>query len=91
MQGKVTIFPSRKLISVGTRSIEDAESDLQETADTLHNSGLIGQVIVKANVRNIVAVIMTKPLALEEVALEGLQWHLASNDGKGRCLLIYLH
>jgi len=70
MHGKVTIFPSGKLISVGTRCIEDAEFDLQETADTLHHAGLIDQVAVKANVRNIVAVIMTKPLELEDVALE---------------------
>ena len=35
MSGKVTIFPSGKLISVGTRSLEEAEADLQETVDTL--------------------------------------------------------
>jgi TATA-box binding protein (TBP) (component of TFIID and TFIIIB) len=35
MHGKVTIFTSGKMISVGTKRREEAETDLQETADTL--------------------------------------------------------
>ena len=58
------------MISVGTKSYHESEEDLQETADTLHDSGLIDQVTVKMRLRNIVAVIMTKPLALEDVAFE---------------------
>jgi TATA-box binding protein (TBP) (component of TFIID and TFIIIB) len=53
---KVTIFPSGKLISVGTRSLGEAEADLQETADTLHNKDLIERVRVEVRLRNIVAV-----------------------------------
>jgi transcription initiation factor TFIID TATA-box-binding protein len=70
MRGKVTIFPNGKLISVGTKSPSEAEADLQEAADTLHNAGLIESIKVKARLRNIVAVLMTKPLTLEDVALE---------------------
>ena len=70
MYGKVTIFPSGKLISVGTHSIEEAETDLQETADTLHESGLIRKVKLKAKLRNLVAVLITKPLSLEDFAFE---------------------
>lgn len=69
MYGKVTIFPSGKLISIGTRSPSDAEADLQEVADTLHYEGLIKSVKVEVRLRNIVAVLVTKPLDLEEVAL----------------------
>jgi transcription initiation factor TFIID TATA-box-binding protein len=70
MRGKVTIFPSGKLISVGTKSPSEAEVDLQEAADTLHNAGFIDSIKVKVRLRNIVAVLMTKPLALEDVAFE---------------------
>lgn len=70
MNGKVTIFPSGKLISVGTHSLEEAEEDLQETADTLQASGLISKAKLKARLRNLVAVINTKPISLEDFALE---------------------
>jgi len=68
MRGKVTIFPSGKLISVGTKSPKEAEADLQEAADTLHHEGLIKSVKVEVRLHNIVAVLATKPLDLEEVA-----------------------
>ena len=70
MKGKVTIFPSGKLISVGTHSIDEAEADLQEAADTLQASGLISKVKLKAKLRNLVAVINTKPVSLEDFAFE---------------------
>jgi transcription initiation factor TFIID TATA-box-binding protein len=70
MHGKVTIFPSGKLISVGTHSLEEAEADLQETADTLHTSGLIRKMKMKARLRNLVAVLNTKPVSLEDFAFE---------------------
>jgi transcription initiation factor TFIID TATA-box-binding protein len=69
MHGKVSIFFSGKLISVGTKSPSEAEADLQETADTLHHEGLIKSVKVEVRLRNIVTVLVTKPLDLEEVAL----------------------
>jgi transcription initiation factor TFIID TATA-box-binding protein len=70
MHGKVTIFPSGKLISVGTHSLDEAEADLQETANTLHASGLIRKVKMKARLRNLVAVLTTKPISLEDFAFE---------------------
>ena len=49
MQGKVTIFPSGKLISVGTKSIEESIRDLNLVAKAL-KSGL-----TEPKIRNIVA------------------------------------
>lgn len=49
MQGKVTIFPSGKVISVGTRSIEEAIKELNLVAKAL-KSGL-----TEPKIRNIVA------------------------------------
>ena len=56
MHGKVTIFPSGKLISVGSKSREQAQTDLDFTVETLISSGLINPIMVDADVRNIVAV-----------------------------------
>lgn len=41
MHGKVTIFTSGKMISVGNKSREEAEADLQETVNTLSQANLI--------------------------------------------------
>jgi len=49
MQGKVTIFPSGKLISLGTKSIEESIKDLDILAKALKAS------ITKPEIRNIVA------------------------------------
>jgi len=71
MQGKVTIFPSGKLISVGTRSPDEAQRNLETTAETLAKSNLINPVQVMAEVRNIVAVLtLENPVDLEELAGE---------------------
>ena len=68
MQGKTSIFPSGKLISVGTRSPEGAQSDLQYTADYLFKHGLIPEIKVNAQTRNIVAMITLENLpSLEEM------------------------
>jgi len=70
MHGKTTIFPSGKLISVGTTTREQAKHDLQETVDTLSQANLIKPVSVTANVRNIVALLtLPNPIPLER--LEG--------------------
>ena len=50
MQGKVTIFPSGKMISVGTRSIEEARREMNLVAEAL-KAGLN----TEPRVRNIVA------------------------------------
>jgi transcription initiation factor TFIID TATA-box-binding protein len=68
MHGKTTIFPSGKLISVGTKSREQAQHDLQETVDTLTQANLIKPVSVTANVRNIVALLtLPNPIPLEQL------------------------
>jgi transcription initiation factor TFIID TATA-box-binding protein len=70
MHGKVTIFPSGKLISVGTRSPDSAQLDLVETVDILVSKGLIDPVSVLAEIRNIVAVQhLENLLDLESLAL----------------------
>jgi transcription initiation factor TFIID TATA-box-binding protein len=68
MHGKTTIFPSGKLISVGTTTREQAKHDLQETVDTLSQANLIKPVSVTANVRNIVALLtLPNPIPLEQL------------------------
>ena len=68
MHGKTTIFPSGKLISVGTTTREQAKHDLQETVDTLTQANLIKPVSVTANVRNIVALLtLPNPIPLEQL------------------------
>ena len=69
MHGKTTIFPSGKLISVGTTTREQAKHDLQETVNTLSQANLIKPVSVTANVRNIVA-LLTLP---NQIPLEQLE------------------
>jgi len=69
MHGKITIFSSGKLISVGTRSPHEAQKDLETTVETLVENGLIDPVRVMAEVRNIVAVLnLGAPVDLEELA-----------------------
>jgi len=68
MHGKTTIFPSGKLISVGTTTREQAKHDLQETVNTLSQANLIKPVSVTANVRNIVALLtLPNPIPLEQL------------------------
>ena len=50
MQGKVTIFPSGRLISVGTRSIEEAIRELNLVAKALESR------LTEPKIRNIVAI-----------------------------------
>jgi len=54
MHGKVTIFPSGKLISVGTKSPGEAQKDLEMTVEILAINGLIEPIKISAKVRNIV-------------------------------------
>ena len=69
MHGKTSVFPSGKLISVGTRSPEAAQSDLQYTANYLFRHGLIHKIKVNAQIRNIVAIITVEnPPSLEEMS-----------------------
>jgi len=69
MNGKVTMFPSGKLISIGTKSPEQAQQDLQYTAEYLAKNRLIKSINIQPRLRNIVAMTTIKmKLALEEVA-----------------------
>ena len=68
MHGKVTIFTSGKLISVGTKSREQTQHDLLENVDTLSQANLIKPVSVTADIRNIVALLtLPNPIPLEQL------------------------
>lgn len=54
MEGKVTVFGTGKLISVGTRSAEKAEKELKETVAFLAKNGLVREIKMAVSVRNIV-------------------------------------
>lgn len=71
MQGKVTIFASGKLISVGSKSPEQAQRDLETAVEALVVKNLIDPVEVKAHLRNIVAVLnLAGPVDLEALAVD---------------------
>ena len=55
MQGKVSIFSSGKLISVGTKSEQNAFNELDYTAQFLSERGFIKSVKLRPEIRNIVA------------------------------------
>ena len=57
MFGKVSIFLSGKLISVGTKSLKQAKEDLQKTADILLLNKLIQSSKIRVRLRNIVALL----------------------------------
>ena len=69
MYGKVTIFPSGKLISIGTKSPEQAQLDLETTVAILVEEGFIEPLEIQANTRNLVAVASFDNISsLEEIA-----------------------
>ena len=71
MHGKVTIFPSGKLISVGTKSPLQAQEDLEKTHETLSEHGLIKPTKITMNLRNLVALLnLQKTIDLETLANE---------------------
>jgi len=55
MTGRVTVFASGKLISVGTKTPEQAYAELKKTGEILKNYKLIGSFKIIPKVRNIVA------------------------------------
>jgi len=70
MKGKVSIFFSGKLISVGTKSPEQSQKDLDVTVKLLVSEGSIKPVNIDAKLRNIVAVQnIGTTVDLEEMAL----------------------
>jgi TATA-box binding protein (TBP) (component of TFIID and TFIIIB) len=55
MKGRVIVFESGKLISVGTKSPSKAFAELQHAVKLLASAGLIKEVSLEPRVRNIVA------------------------------------
>ena len=69
MTGKVSIFPSGKMISVGSRSVDDAFDDLKKTMGDLVENKLAKRTVLNPRVRNIVATVdFQKAVDLEEVS-----------------------
>lgn len=70
MKGKVSIFSSGKLISVGTKCPEQAQQDMNNAIEILVLQGSINPVNIYAKIRNIVAVQnIGTTIALEEMSL----------------------
>jgi len=68
-KGKVCIFKSGKMISVGTKSREDALNDLTHAMEILVDAGLVEPVPIHMRIRNVVAVAnFEKLIDLYEVA-----------------------
>jgi len=55
MKGKVSVFNSGKLISVGTKSEKEAVQDLKHVANLLIKANLIKNTFTSYRVRNVVA------------------------------------
>ena len=69
MIGRVTVFASGKLISVGTKSIEQAISELKKASKILQNYGLSKAKKITPIVRNIVAhCVLENSVHLEKLA-----------------------
>jgi len=69
MTGRVTVFASGKLISVGTKSINQAHKELEKASKILKKYKIIGSFSLKPCIRNIVANIsLNRKLALENLA-----------------------
>ena len=69
MKGKVSIFASGKLISVGTKSQQNAFSELQTVARFLFKKGLAKPVKLSPKIRNmVISVHLEKNLNLAKLA-----------------------
>jgi transcription initiation factor TFIID TATA-box-binding protein len=69
MQGKVSIFLSGKMISVGTKSEEQAQKELHLAKQFLNEKGLIKDVEIEPKTQNTVATAdFEQPINLEELA-----------------------
>ncbi|WGM90148.1 MAG: hypothetical protein NUK63_03270 [Candidatus Bathyarchaeum tardum] len=68
MQGKVSIFSSGKMISVGTKTREESFRELEEAKDFLVKSGFITEVSIEPKIRNLViSVDFGKTINLEDL------------------------
>jgi len=70
MIGRVTIFPSGKMISVGSKSIEDARNQFNHALDALVENNLAKPTpIENIRIENIVATVdLEKTVDLEEIS-----------------------
>lgn len=69
MKGKVSIFGSGKMISIGTKSESDAFADLNHVAQTLWEAEIIKPTSLDLKVRNIVATLdLGRRIDLERLA-----------------------
>ena len=69
MTGRVTVFGNGKLISVGTKSIEQAIFELKKASKILQNYGLSKAKKITPTVRNMVACyVLENPVHLEKLA-----------------------
>lgn len=67
MQGKVSIFISGKMISIGTKSEKKAIEELMYTKSYLLEKGLIKDINIEPKIQNIVVLIdLEKSVCLEE-------------------------
>jgi len=70
-QGKVSIFTSGKMISVGTKSEETAFKELEAAKDYFVKKGLISNIFLEPKVRNmVVCVDFGKQVTLEDLAFK---------------------
>ncbi len=68
-KGKVCIFASGKLISIGTRDLPSAARDIRYAASRMAELGLVSNSAPEAKVQNIVAVAdLGEPINLERAA-----------------------
>jgi len=71
MKGKVTLFASGKMISIGSKTIEDSIEKLNQTKFHLLQESLVDDVQLEPVVRNIVATIsFDKLLNLKKLAVK---------------------
>jgi transcription initiation factor TFIID TATA-box-binding protein len=69
MRGKVSIFTSGKMISIGTKSEKEATHELEYVRDFLAKKGFIKFTKLKHKIRNIVVTVnFRKSINLEELA-----------------------
>lgn len=69
MGGKVSIFASGKMISVGTKSEKEAAYELEYVKDFLVKEGFIKPTVLKHKIRNIMVMVdLEETINLEELA-----------------------
>lgn len=67
MDGRVTIFPSGKMISLGGKSIKKSIEQLNQAKFYLVREKLIQDIILRPKIQNIVAtIVLPKPLSIAE-------------------------